>query len=143
MHRVWKYPLTSVEMLLVRAARNKALVVDCMVDRVETRSDNARHVILKHGNCLYHVDKVNVEFSESSQMYNAVFRAKRVDGGQLVDLDFDISQKVYEVLVEYTKLDDSDLLLVLQIENNDVKWSFVSESWVRQQSESKTHRYIV
>ena len=71
------------------------------------------------------------------------FRAKRVDGGQLVDLDFDISQKVYEVLVEYTKLDDSDLLLVLQIENNDVKWSFVSDSWVRQQSESKTHRYIV
>lgn len=120
------------------------LVVDLlMVERVETRSDNARHVILKHGNYLYHVDKVNVEFSESTQMYNAIFQAKRVDGGQLVDLDFEISQKLYEVLVEYTKLDDSDLLLVLQIDSNDVKWSFVSESWIKQQSESKTHRYIV
>jgi len=114
-----------------------------MVERVETQSDNARHVILKHGNHLYHVDKVNVEFSESTQMYNAVFQAKQVDGGQRVDLDFDISQKLYEVLVEYTKLDDSDLLLVLQFEDNDVKWSFVSESWVKQQTENKTHRYIV
>ena len=114
-----------------------------MVERVETRSDNARHVILKHDNYLYHVNKVDVEFSESTQVYNAIFRARRVDGGQKVDLDFEISQKLYEVLVEYTKLDDSDLLLVLQIDGNDVKWSFVSESWVRQQSESKTHRYIV
>lgn len=114
-----------------------------MVERVETRSDNARHVILKYENSLYHVNQVNVEFSESTQMYNAVFRAKRVDGGQMVDLDFDISQKLYEVLTEYTRIGDSDLLLVLQIENNEFKWSFVSDSWLRQQSESKTHRYIV
>ncbi|MDG6223416.1 MAG: hypothetical protein QCH99_09170 [Candidatus Bathyarchaeota archaeon] len=110
---------------------------------METRSDNARHVILKYENSLYYVDQVNVEFSESNQKYNAIFRAKQVDGGQMVDLDFDISQKMYEVLLEYTRLDNSDLLLVLQIENNEFTWSFVSESWLKQQSETKKLRYIV
>ena len=111
--------------------------------KVETRSDNARHVILKYENSVYHVDQVNVEFSESTQKYNAVFHAKRVDGGQMVDLDFDINQKLYEVLTEYTKLDDPDVLLVIQIENNEFKYSFVNESWLKQQSENQKLRYIV
>ena len=114
-----------------------------MGERVETRSENARHVILKYENDLYHVDKVNVQYSEGKKVYSAVFRAKRVGSGQLVDLGFDISQNLYDVLVEYTKLDDSDLLLVLHVDGKDFKWSFVSESWLRRQVESKVSRYVV
>ena len=111
--------------------------------KVETRSDNARHVILKYDDKLYHVDRVNVHYSEVKKRYSAIFRAKRLTDNQLFDLDFDISQKLYNVLMDYTKLDDSDLLLVLHAQGKDFKWSFVSESWVRQQTETKTKRYIV
>ena len=111
--------------------------------KVEARSDSARHVILKHNNKLYHVDKVNVQYSEAKKMYNAVFRAKQVGNNQPVDLGFDISQKLYDVLMDYTKIGDDDLLLVLCAEGGVFKWSFVSESWVRQQTESKVTRYIV
>ena len=110
---------------------------------METRSENARHVILNYENNLYHVDTVNVQNSERKNVYNAVFRAKRVGSDQLVNLAFDISQNLYDVLVEYTKLDDSDLLLVLRVDGKDFKWSFVSESWVRRQVESKVSQYVV
>ena len=114
-----------------------------MGKKVETASENARHVILKYENNLYHVDRVNVQYSEGKKIYNAIFRAKRVGGSQLLDLGFDISQKLYDVLVGYAKLDDSDLLLVLHVEGKSFKWSFVSESWLRQQTESKVSRYVV
>jgi hypothetical protein len=114
-----------------------------MKERAETRSENARHVILQYENKLYHVDRVTVQCSEEKKMYNAVFSAKRLGDNQLLNLDFDISPNIYDVLVEYTKLDNSDLLLVLNFEGNIVKWRFVSESWLRQQIESKLRRYVV
>ena len=114
-----------------------------MKERVETRSENARHLILKYENKLYHVDRVTVQQSEKKENYSAVFSAKKVGESQLLDLCFDISQNLYDVLMEYTKLGDSDLLLVLYVEGEDFKWGFVSESWLRQQTKSKTHRYIV
>jgi adenosine deaminase len=114
-----------------------------MSHKAETRSQNSRHVILKYEDNLYHVNKVNVQYSEAKKAYNAVFRAKRLSDNQLLDLDFDISQKLYDTLIEYTKLDDSDLLLVLQAENNAFKWSLFSESWVRQQMTSKVGHYVI
>ncbi|MCW4015379.1 MAG: hypothetical protein NWF06_03335 [Candidatus Bathyarchaeota archaeon] len=111
--------------------------------KVEARSANARNVILKYDDKLYHVDKVNVQYSEEKQKYSAVFRAKRVGSRQLLNLDFEISQKLYDVLVDYTKLDDSDLLLVLYVEDGKFKWSFVSDSWVQQQTRSKASWYVV
>jgi hypothetical protein len=115
-----------------------------MSHKVEARSQNSRHVILKYEDNLYHIDKVNVQqYSEAKKAYNAVFRAKRLSDNQLLDLDFDISQKLYDTLIEYTNLDDSDLLLVLQAENNEFKWSLFSESWVRQQMDSKVRRYVI
>jgi hypothetical protein len=114
-----------------------------MRERVETQSENARHVILKYEDTLYHVDKVNVHYSEGKNVYSAVFHAKRVGDSRSINLDFDISQNLYDVLMEYTKLDNSDLLLVLHVDGKDFKWSFVSESWLRQQVESKVSRYVV
>jgi hypothetical protein len=113
-------------------------------EKVETRSEKARHVILKYENMLYHVDTVNVDFSEAKQMYNAVFRAKRLNDNRSFDLGFDITQKLYDVLVEYTKLGNSDLLLVLEAEDEEFKWSFLSENWLHQQEiNSKVSRYVI
>ena len=115
-----------------------------MGEKLETKSDNARHVILKYENKLYHVDMVNVNFSEATQKYSAVFRAKRLNDNQLLDLGFDITQKLYDVLVEYTKVGNSDLLLVLEAEDEAFKWSFLSENWLRQQEiNSKVSRYVI
>jgi hypothetical protein len=110
---------------------------------VETRSENARQVILKYENKVYHVNRVNVRCSEENKMYSAVFNARRLDDNKVLDLDFEISQKLYDVLVEYTKLGNSDLLLVLHVEGDNFKWGLVSDSWLRQQTESKFRRYVI
>jgi hypothetical protein len=114
-----------------------------MKERVETRSENARHLILKYEDKLYHVNRVTVQRSEEKKNYSAVFSAKRLSDSQLMDLGFEISRKLYDILVEYTKLDNSDLLLVLHVKGDDFKWGLVSEAWLRRQSRSKVGRYIV
>ena len=76
-------------------------------------------------------------------MYNAVFSAKRLGDSQLMDLGFEIPRNMYDVLMEYTKLGNSDLLLVLNVEGDDFKWGLVSESWLRQQTDSKVRRYVI
>jgi hypothetical protein len=114
-----------------------------MKRREETRSENARQVILKYEDKVYHVNRVNVHCSEGKKMYSAVFSAKRLEDNKSLDLDFKISRDLYDVLVKYTKLEDSDLLLVLHVEGNAFKWCFVSESWLRQQTETKVRRYVV
>ena len=114
-----------------------------MGERVVTRSENARHVILKYGDILYHVDQVDVQYSERKKMYEAVFRAKTLGNSQSFDLDFEISPNIYQVLVDYAKLDNSDLLLVLHFDGKIVKWRLVSEKWLQQQIESKISKYVV
>ena len=114
-----------------------------MKERVETRSDNARHVISKYEDKLYHVNRVTVKRSEEKQNYSAVFSAKRLEDSQSLDLGFEISRGLYDVLMEYTKLDNSDLLLVLHVEGDGFKWGLVSEAWLQQQTRSKVGRYIV
>ena len=110
---------------------------------METRSENARHVILKYDDKVYHVNRVNVQRSEGKKAYSAVFNARRLEDNEVLDLDFEISRKLYDVLVEYTKLDDSDLLLVLHVEGDNFKWGLVSDSWLRQQAKEKISRYVV
>jgi len=111
-----------------------------MKERVEMRSENASHVILKYENKLHHVNRVNVHCSEGKKLYSAVFNAKRLEDNKVLDLDFEISRNLYDILVEYTKIEDSDLLLVLHVEGNAFKRGFVSENWLRQQTESKISR---
>lgn len=110
---------------------------------VEPLSEAVHRIILKHEDIFYQVDRVTVQLSTRRDMYNAIFSAKRLCDSQLCDLDFEISPNIYSVLVEYAKLDSSDLLLVLLFENNVVEWRFVSESWIKQQIENKTGKYVV
>jgi hypothetical protein len=114
-----------------------------MKERAETRSENAHHIILKYEDNLYHVDRVTVQCSERKEMYKVVFSAKRLEDSKLLNLDFDISPNIYDVLVKYTNLDNSDLLLILDFEGNIVKWRFVRESWLQQQRKRKLSKYVV
>jgi hypothetical protein len=74
---------------------------------------------------------VRVHFCEGRETHKAIFHAKDTAGGELEDLDMDIPQKLYELLMEYTKTDDSDLMVVLHVEGKEFKWGLVSESWLR------------
>ncbi len=98
---------------------------------METHSENVRHAILSYKDRVYYVSTVRVRFCEGKEMHRAIFHAKDAAGGEPKDLDLEISQKLYELLVEYTKIGNSDLILVLRIENKEYSWGMVHESWLR------------
>jgi hypothetical protein len=98
---------------------------------VETHSENARHAILSYKDKVYYVSTVRVRFCEGKQMHRAIFHARDAAGGQLKDLDLEISQKLYELLVEYTRMGNSDLILVLHVENKEYSWGLVRADWLR------------
>ena len=104
-----------------------------MAEHSEVKSDNARNVILSYGDSVYFVSGVNVQVKEGSEKFRAVFHARRVPSNEIEDLNIDISQHVYNMLVEYTKLDKLDLILVLQINDEDAKWCLMSENWLAKQ----------
>jgi len=113
-------------------------------ERTETRSGNARHVILKCEEKLYYVSMISVCFSEGEATHKATFHAREIVGNQFCDLDFEIPQKLYDILMEYTKLDNSDLMLVLSVENKEFKWSLMSENWLRHYSNlNNANNFIV
>lgn len=114
-----------------------------MKEKLETLSENARNVILKYENKLYHIDRVTVQHSKGQKKISAVFSAKRLSDSQFMDLGLEISQSMYDVLMEYTDMGNSDLLLVLHVDGDDCKWGLVSESWLRQQTDSKVSRYVI
>jgi hypothetical protein len=100
--------------------------------RSETRSEKARQVILQDENRLYFVSGVNVQLHEGKSVHKATFHAEAVDDNEHHDLDFEIPQDLFDVLVEYTKLGNPDLVLLLSHKNNSFRWSLLSESWLRQ-----------
>jgi hypothetical protein len=111
---------------------------------VETHSESARHIILSYGDRVYYVSTVKVQFCEGQETHKAVFHAKDATGGQLEDLDLDVPQKLYEILVEYTKMGNSDLILVLHVENKEFTWGLVRESWLRRfMSKDTVAGYVV
>jgi len=111
---------------------------------VETRSENARHVILSYKDKLYYVSTVKVTYCEGEEVHKAVFHAKDTAGGHVEELDLDIPQRLYEILLEYAKIDESDLILVLHVERKEFKWGLVSESWLRRYTNKKvTSDYVV
>lgn len=115
-----------------------------MDEVVETRSENARHLVLSYKDRLYYVSAVKVHFCEGKETHGALFHAKDTVGGQLEDLDMDISQKLYEILLEYAKIGDSDLILVLHVEGKEFQWALVSESRLKKYAnENVAAEYIV
>jgi hypothetical protein len=110
----------------------------------EVKSENARNVILSYRDAVYYVNKVNVQFQEGANMLKAVFHARRPRDKQFQDLEVEISQATYRMLIEYAKLDNFDLILVLRIEGNESKWCLMSEEWLKKQiGENGKAFYIV
>jgi hypothetical protein len=114
------------------------------VDHNEVKSENARNVILSYNDTVYYVDSVNVKVQEGADKVKATFHAKRASDNTPQDLDIEISPSIYDVLMEYAKLDKLDLIMVVQIQGSDSKWCLMSEDWLQNQARKITSQsYIV
>jgi len=94
------------------------------------KSDKARNVVLSYEDTVYFVNQVNVQFHEGDKTHKATFHAKRAVDNNMQNLDLEISQNLYDFLVEYTKMDNLNLVLILQIETSGSKWCLMSENWL-------------
>ena len=114
------------------------------MEHSEVKSDNARNVILSYNDKIYYVNGVNVKVQEGADKLKAIFHAKRASDNTHEDLDIEINQATYDILMEYAKLDKLDLIMVLQIEGAASKWCLMSEDWLKNQFHSSgTAGYIV
>ena len=110
----------------------------------EIKSENARLVVLSYGDSVYYVNRVNVHLHDGQNKYRAVFHAKRALDNQPEDLDLEISENVYNILIEYTKLDNADMILILHIEGNRSKWCLMSENWLKRYTNGNiASRYVI
>ena len=110
-----------------------------LAEHNEVKSDNARNVILSYGENVYFVNKVNVQIQEgSADKLQAIFHAKRLPDHEPEDLNIEITQKLYDMLIEYAKMDKFDLILVLQIQGSESKWCLMSENWLKNQANGAT-----
>jgi hypothetical protein len=115
-----------------------------MERRTETRSEKTRQVILKAEEKLYYVSMVSVRLNEGQKVHKATFQAQSVQDGRHCCLEFEIQQDLYDVLVEYTKLGNPDLILVLFHENNMFKWTLINQSGFKQCLGTRdVYRYVV
>jgi hypothetical protein len=115
-----------------------------MGERTETKSETARQVILKTGEKLYYVSMVSVRLCDGQKVHRATFHAQTVEDSQQCDLDFEIPQDLYNTLIEYTRQGNPDLILVLLHEDHRFKWSLMSQSWLRQYSNTDNiNQYVV
>jgi hypothetical protein len=114
------------------------------MEHSEVRSDNARNVILSYNDKIYYVNSVNVAIQEGEDKLKAVFHTKRASDNIQEDLDIEINQGTYDILIEYTKLNKLDLIMVLQIEDGKAKYCLMSEEWLKNQLRPLSGRgYIV
>ena len=114
------------------------------MERTEVKSDNARNVILSYNDKIYFVGGVNIKIEEGADKMKAVFHAKRATDNIQEDLDIEINQGTYDILMEYAKLDKLDLIMVLRIEGASSKWCLMSEDWLSNQLRSvKSRGYVV
>ena len=102
-----------------------------MGENSQVTSENARNVILSYRDSVYYVNKVNVQFQEGTDMLKAVFHARKAKDTLFQDLEVKISKAAYNILIEYAKLDNFDLILVLRIDGNESKWCLMSEEWLK------------
>ena len=110
----------------------------------QVTSENARNVILSYLDSVYYANKVNVQFQEGTDMLKAVFHARKAKDTLFQDLDVKISKAAYNMLIEYAKLDNFDLILVLRIDGTESKWCLMSEEWLKKQvGENGKVSYIV
>jgi len=103
------------------------------MEHSEVKSDNARNVILSYNEQIYYVNSVNVAVKEGADKLKAIFHAKRAADNAQEDLDIEINQGTYDILMEYAKLDKLDLIMVLQIQGGSAKYCLMSEDWLKNQ----------
>jgi hypothetical protein len=114
------------------------------MEHTEVKSGKARNVILNYNNKIYYVNGVNVKISEAADQIKAIFHTTQASDNSPKDLDIEINQGTYDILLEYAKLDKLDLIMVLQIEGADAKWCLMSEDWLKNQlSSAGKASYIV
>jgi hypothetical protein len=117
---------------------------ECGMEHSEVRSDNARNVILSFNDRIYYVNSVNVALQEGEDKIKAVFHTKRATDNVQEDLNIEINQNTYDILMEYAKLNKLDLIMVMQIENGKAKYCLMSEEWLKNQPQPTGSRgYIV
>jgi hypothetical protein len=68
---------------------------------------------------------------------NAVFHARRATDNQPQDLELEIDKKLYDIFVEYARLDNFDLVLILRIDGKESRLCLMSLNWLKQQSVKK------
>jgi hypothetical protein len=68
---------------------------------------------------------------------NAVFHARRAIDNQPQDLELEIDKKVYDIFVEYARLNTSNLVLILRIDGEEPRLCLMSVNWFKQQSIKK------
>ena len=140
--RVQKDGLTAMRTTVVSEDILNGLV-DIM-EKDETRSENARQVILSYNGKIFYVSNVRVNFSKGSDKHRAIFHAREATGSPAEDLTMEIPQNLYETLLKYVSLNNPDLILVMQVEGNDFKWGLTSESRLKQYSFRDSFRdYVV
>ncbi len=114
------------------------------MEHSEVKSDHARNVILSYNEKIYYVNSVNVKVQEGDSKMRAVFHAKRASENVVEDLNIEINKSTYDVLMEYARLDQLDLIMVLQIDGAEAKWCLLSEDWLKHQTSAKGgNGYIV
>ena len=114
------------------------------MEHTEVKSGNARNVILSYNEKIYYVSGVNVQIQEGADKIKAVFHTKQIADNTPQDLDIEITQATYDILIEYAKLDKLDLIMVLQIEGAKSKWCLMSDDFLRGQLPSVGYRgYLV
>jgi len=114
------------------------------LEHSEVKSEKARNVILSYNEKIYYVKGVNVRITEGTGEIKAVFHAKPATENAYQDLDVGITMNIYEALVEYAKLDQDDMVMVLQIDGSNSKWCLMSDDWLENQiSNKKSQCYIV
>jgi hypothetical protein len=116
------------------------------MERSEVKSDNARNVILSYNEKVYYVSSINVAVKEGADKLKAIFHAKRASDNAQEDLDIEINQGTYNILIEYAKMDKLDLVMVMQIDGGNAKYCLMSEDWLKNQfgtSSKVSKSYIV
>ncbi len=103
------------------------------MEHSEVKSDNARNIILSYNDKIYYVSGVNVQVQEGADKLKAIFHAKCASDNTQEDLNIEINQGTYDILMEYAKLDKLDLIMVLRIEGSSTKWCLMSEDWLKNQ----------
>jgi len=115
-----------------------------LMEKVETRSGNAHHVILSYKGTVFYVSTVRVHFCKGDMKHKAIFCAKEAKDGSSENLAIEIPQNLYEVLLKYARLNNPDLILFLQVDGGDFKWGFTSETWLKQYScRDNLRKYVV